>query len=316
MALAHPHARRSLIAGLAGAALNYGLRQGASQLGNNIGRSLRHYYNRASMPTARTPRRSLKRKRPAGSHSGRRYKKPRRFTRRTLGRYRGRRYTQKRIGRYRALNTNVTRNDFRTLRVTAHSGSLEIGRDTALIQNNFRYICHLDHWTTQWSREIEAYDEFKITNVQFVLTPRSVYQATSNGAQNVVNLGEIPYMAVRVVNPNAPASVTLTSGEVRVTPGFRFLPFTSKKRFVVNVKPGLKLESSVLNEAGSPTEIERHISMPWMKIDAATKALDLAAIEIRKPLFESANGQIFKWDIRVYATLQLRGNKDELIEPY
>lgn len=318
MALQVHNVRRSLLGALGAAAYDYGLRQGARELGNNLGSSLRHYYNRFNMPQSpRTPRRrGIKRKRTATSGRRRPFKRQRRYARRTLGKYRGRRYTQRSINRYRALNTNVTRNDYRTLRLCHHVGDIEIGRDTALVQNNYRYVCHLDHWTTQWSREIEAYDEFRFSNIQFVLTPRSVFPSTNQPQQNIVSVGDIPYMACRIVNPNAPIDSNQTAQEIRATPGFRFLDFTKKRRYIFNVSPGVKVATKVINESGSEVTIDRHMKAPWMMTNNITKALDLAAIEIRKPTFEGTGGQLFKWDIKVYATLHLRGNNDELIEPY
>lgn len=314
-----PHARRSLLAAVGSYALNYGLRQGARFIGNRVGTGLRQQYNNFGMGTvndhAARVRRGLKRKRftkPSSKFS----KKARRYTRRPTGRFRGRRYTQRRVNRYRGLNTNVTRNDYRILRVSKSVGTLDIGRDASLLQNNFRFPVHLDHWTTQWSREIEAYDEFKLKDVQFVLIPRTVAHATAEPASNVVKTGQIPYIAARVVNPNEVAITSLTPAEIRATPGFRFLPFWSKRRMVMNAAPGIRIESAVHNETGLVAPVDRHRPMPWMRIDANTKALDLAAIELVKPEFESSNGQIWKFDIYVYATIMLRGNKEELIEPY
>lgn len=213
----------------------------------------------------------------------------------------------------------MTKNDYRTLRVVKEVGFFDVGQDTTLVNNNARFVCSLDHWTTEWSREIEAYEEFKISNIQFVIQPRTMALDT-NATANHVYLGEIPYLAARVVNPNSPVSSQLLADDVRHTPGFRFLPFNTKKRFVINATPGLKVRSTVIDDtssaSGNSVLVDRHIRMPWLKIDSVTKALDLAAIEIRKPRFDNATGQAFKFDVRCYATLRLRGNKDELVPPY
>ena len=217
------------------------------------------------------------------------------------------------IRKFAPLNTNVTRNDYRTLRVQNYCGEIIAGADDTLTVNNFRFPLSLGYWTSAWMREINAYNEFRFSNVQFVLTPRTIYpsQATTG---NTCDANEIPYLAVRHINANSATQDFLSSEEVRRTPGYRFLKLTSRRRFIINAKPSIRVSEEVINQQGGITEVIKHRPMPWTEITPATTSLNVAAIEIRKGTFNTG-GQRFHWDVSVYATLHLRGNKEELIQP-
>lgn len=239
---------------------------------------------------------------------------------RVVGRYRGgQRYTTRKASLYKPLNTNVRRNDYRTLRVSKTVGEIEVGNDTSLVENNFRYVCHLDHWTTDWSREINAYDEFKLTNIQFVIEPRFTSSNTGINKTLQVPQGELPYLAVRQVLPANLKDAFYTADEVRRTPGFRFCKIGQKGRIIVNCKPTLR-EVMTFEVGGTQSNLGmKSKAMPYVKTTSTTKAMDVAAIEIRKPVFESGSTspeRVWKYDVKCYATIRLRGNQDELIQPY
>lgn len=265
-------------------------------------------YKRATMPAKRSKGRVSSRRMSKRRFSGRRSSK--RFGKAGVGRRRGLRFTS-RGAKNKALNTNVARNDVRSLRLVKNLGDIELNEGT-LTQNNFRYVCQLAHWTTSWTRVIEAYEEFKFKDVQFVLVPRTIKASDMN---ITVKANEIPYLAVRQVEPISGAILLLAPDKVRRTPGFRFLPLGTKKRIVHNVKPSIVTQINVTTPSVG-TAIDSHMAMPWLKVDTETKLLDFAAIEIRKPEIETLNGKSIRFDVMVYATLMLRGNNEELITPY
>lgn len=130
-----------------------------------------------------------------------------------------------------------------------------------------------------------------------------------------VKHGEIPYIAVREVNPTNFLYNHLRPEEVRETPGYRFVPFTRKKRTIINCQPQLKTERDCFNEVGtSGVKINSHLKAPWMEITPSTKSLALTGIEVRRPEMETNSTMVYYYDVMVYATLHLRGNKDELIK--
>lgn len=209
------------------------------------------------------------------------------------------------------LYTNLATNDFRKIRVTHDFGKFLV-TEGAPSTNNNRYNINLDHWTTEWSREIEAYEEFKLANIQIVLEPASI----GTGASRFETRSqEIPYLAAREVLPLNFVTFNLPANEVRETPGFKFVPLLKKSRTIFNITPQITLDSDVNSELG-PVKIERHQKMPWMRIDSVSKALDLAALEIRRPGLEIGQGNQLAYNVRAYVTIMLRGNKSELIDPY
>ena len=255
-------------------------------------------------------RRSYRRK-GRSMRRGRRGRKPR-YAKKVLGSRRGRRYTSRAGKAGKRLITNMSRNDVRTLRVVQQVGGISVAEGTP-VANNQRFICHLDHWTTRWARVIEAYEEFKFKDVQFVITPRSII----NGAASVrTERNEIPYLAVRTVNPIAPSDLNIAAEKIRATPGYRFLPITAKRRYVHNVSPGLEIDQHVFRDTGTTTQVNSHRTAPWLKIETNTKALDLCAIEVRRPGLDIIAGHKIEFDVTLYATLCLRGNNDELVDPY
>lgn len=229
----------------------------------------------------------------------------------TLRRRRGRRYIGKKANISKRLITNFTRNDYRTLRVSHRIGDILLTEGTPLA-NNSRWVNHLDHWTTEWGREIEAYEEFRFKDVQFVIEPRSVI----TGASRIeMAAGELPYLGVHEVVGGAPALNNIEKSKMANTPGYRFIPVQTKRRHVFNVTPQVVVQDSVL-DVSTLLPIPRVKRAGWMKINTDTKTLDQGIIEIRRPALVTGVGNQLAYDIYVYATIMLRGNKEELVDPY
>lgn len=229
----------------------------------------------------------------------------------TLRRRRGRRYMGKKANIGRRLNTNFTRNDYRTVRVSKRIGDILVAEGIPLA-NNSRWVNHLDHWTTEWAREIESYEEFRFKDVQFVIEPRSVV----TGATRIeMQAGELPYLAAHEVTAGAAALNNVDKQLMQNTPGYRFIPVQTKRRHVINVTPQIVVNDSLTDGAGS-LSVQRIRRAGWMKVTTDTKTLDQGVVEIRRPALATGAGNQIAFDVYVYATLMLRGNKDELVAPY
>lgn len=209
------------------------------------------------------------------------------------------------------LDNNFARNDSKSIRCMKHIGQIIVA-EGAQASNNTRFVCHLDHWTTDWASIIENYKEFRFSKVQFVIEPRNV----GTGAQEfTVAAQNIPYLAVRTVVPAETTETPLSLDKVRSTPGYRFVPIMRKKRTVVNAAPVVaRLDTMV--QPGSNATIQYTTKMPWMEITTDTKAYDFAAIEIVDPELQVQSGDYLSYDIKVYATVHLRGNTAGIVSPY
>lgn len=300
---------RSAAATIAAAAGNAAVRHLARNIGHSIGSRLRGFRDRVSMPAQRTPRRRIGRR----TRTIFRSRRPRARRSAPAGKYRrGRRYTGRRTRQFKKLNTNVSINDFAKIRAVTNLGSVILTEGSPL-SNNDRFAVSLSSWATQWARKIDAYEQFKITNVQFVINPRSVV----TGASRIeVAGGEIPYLCIREVNTVGPKLLIVTADEIRSTPGYRFIPLQKKRRTVINVTPSLYQVDTYVNHLSLNTTYGHNKSMPWMNIDTQSKELQLGGIEIYRPKLNIGQGNQLAWDVSVYCTILLRGNKEELIEPY
>lgn len=223
---------------------------------------------------------------------------------------RGRRYTgPRRRHTYARLDTNFTRNDYRTLRgVYSYFTGLEV-REGALLQNNFVYQLNpslFDQFTTNQSR----FREFKLTNVQFVLEPRSII----TGDQRIrVSQGDIPYLAVRTVNASDASPTNVDRDDVRRTPGYTYVPLARKRRTIINHSPSITLVTEVA-QVGADVSTSRQWGMPWLPCRTAG-SLNLGSLEIRVPQLDVQNGDIIQWDVRMYATLRFRGAIEDVVDP-
>lgn len=187
-------------------------------------------------------------------------------------------------------------------------------REGAVLTNTQRFEIRLSSWTTEWAAEIDRYTQWKFANIQFVIEPRSV----ATGASNIrVATNEIPYLVVRSVVPSQPAVFTRSIQKLRQTPGCRYIPLLRKARVVHNINPTYNQVDTIDHPNGSTSMTTlRSSRMPWMEIDSALSDVPFGAIEITKPTLDSINGDGLNYDIRVYASIYLRGNKDELAAPY
>lgn len=242
-----------------------------------------------------------------------------RFSKKVLGKRRGTRYTGARKNMGKKLNINFTRNDVRSLRVQKLiSGTLAI-QEGSLLFNNTRYTLALSHWVSEWDDEISRYTEYRFTDCQFVLRPRNI--STSSMTVQVTT-GHVPYFALRTVNPIGPLVQLISQQKMQQTPGVRYIPLLRKARTIQNVIPSYTQRITALDGGGNPTvALTQHKAMPWITIGSTANLIEFAAIEITRPEVQvlrdgSNTARSLDYDVEVYATLHLRGNKDQLIAPY
>lgn len=281
----------------------------------------RYLYDRAfAMPAistttpGRTPRRFIRTYNMAGRKVFRRYRpkyRRRRFAKKKVGFRRGRRYRGYTKKVSRPLGTNFGINDYKSIRVVHMVRSFSV-QEGAVLQNNFRADLKLDHWVTQWNRIITGYQEFKFSNVQFVIQPRNPSYSDANLK---ITSGQTPYLALRTVVPTSGETLLVDQDELRQTPGVRYIPLLKRSRTVHNVQPSMQQITNMLQPGTNPT-VEFYKKMPWVNRDTATTASLFGAIEVTIPQMDVLDGKVLDYDMYVYATIHLRGNTGEIIPPY
>lgn len=300
-----------------GSLLSEGVRQSYNRGLESVRSGLKEFgkAGNSSVVPASVARKMSYRRRRYGRRRSRYGKKRYGFKRSLVGKRRGTRY----VGKYRKkgskLDINFNKNDYETLRVVAKVGDLQVD-DVASLTNNTRYVCHLDHWTTEWASVIEEFAEFKFKNIQFVLEPQ--FRVRGATFLTTVN-GDPPYLGLRTVNTAGTVDTNITSQQLRQTPGVRMIPILREKRTVHNVAAAVNRVDSMKNDGTSSAYLD-HVRMPWVEVNASTKAYDYGAIEIRKPQVDAANSSdnlVYKYNVMCYATIMLRGRKGgEIIAPY
>lgn len=231
---------------------------------------------------------------------------------RRVGKVRSRRYTtSKRFARRNPpLRVNFGTNDYRKLRVVKSLGQILV-TEVVPSDNVTRFHCHMSQFYDDWQTIIDQFEEFKLSNIQFVVSPRSVGVGASRFQ---VATGEIPYLAVREIPSVFLKPALMDATEVRQTPGFKYIPLMKKSRTVIGVKPQLRLVEEVQTD-GTNIGLNRYKPLPWMNNAVDTRNLDVASIDIRNPYFDVGQGNQLAFDVHVYATLHLRGNTSQLISP-
>lgn len=223
---------------------------------------------------------------------------------------RGRRYTGRKYGRYRPLRTSMSVNDFRKFRCVAeYASDLNVTENTSAV-NNYSFDVTPDLFP-QYETHRKRFREFRLSNVQFVLEPRSVI--TGGQDIRVKNL-EIPYLAARTVNPTAPSPTAVDAADIRRTPGYTFIPLARKKRTIINGRPQVILLST-MSVPGANKIITRHKAMPWLNTGSVESDLSYCRLEVRVPGLDAQNGDELKWAVRCYADLHFRGNLEDLVAP-
>jgi len=233
-------------------------------------------YKRFTRSTSSVPTTALAMRRKRIPRRRTTYRRKRKFTGRKSKR-RGTRYTG--WGkRGKKLNANFSRNDRRSLRVCEKVGSFTVS-DAILATNNFRYNCSLDEFLPQFIREVDSYEQFRLTNIQFVLVPRNFITGNSTA---VVDVNQIPFIALRTVHSDTTVDPIINFDELRNTPGVRYIKLQKKSRTVINT---------------------------------FSKAHHFASVEFSIPKLLAGSDE-FHFDVNAYATISLRGNKVELVPPY
>lgn len=237
-----------------------------------------------------------KRRRPAVRSKGRKgrtYKK------------RGTRFRQRGVATRRKLNTNFARNDYRTLRCVAEFPGQVVVNQQADTENTVNFAISPTLFP-QFETNKGRFSEFKLTNVQFVIEPRSVL----TGGQAIrVKHNEIPYLATRFIASADDAPTLVDMGDIRRTPGYTFVPLGKKSRTIVNVRPTM-VERTTIEQPGQDLKLYHSRSVPYMSTDSTALQGTFA---VTHPSLDEQNGDELRYDVRCYATLHLRGNLEDIV---
>lgn len=239
---------------------------------------------------------------------GRRYNRPRK-----VGRRRGRRFTGGGARAGRPLNTNFARNDYRTVRVCQRIG--EIRSSVGQPFNTYTFGVDYDTLMEQWPALRNTYRQYYVKNLSLVLEPRTI----AKGATNIRITGkEIPYVVIRTLNPTTTTGTGSVNVELlRQTPGCRYIPMMGRKRTIHNIKPSTRIQRTFAVE---PTDVNsyKYERLPWLNTTAAGRTIQFAAVSYTTPdLANAGTTPDFEmwWDVVAYATVTMRGNFVEVLDP-
>lgn len=219
----------------------------------------------------------------------------------------GNRYNKR--GSRRSLNTDFSRNDRDSVRTRLLAKSFQVD-STASVTNNIEIVVSGNDVAAAFPTPFAQYDEFKLSNIQVVIQPRTFGDNRNN---YTITPGELPYLLVREGNPSETFVSSISYNKALVTPGYRYVPVFRKSRSVFNLKPGGQFVRS-MREAGSNVSVVQNCSVGWLRTDTLGTQFDQCKMEIVTPKF-LLGSDILLFDVIVYASCQFRGNTSELIKP-
>lgn len=278
------------------------------QLGQSISRGTRVVYrgvkrvlDSSADGNGRMPPRKRRR---VGPKRRRAYGKRRGPSRRRSGlrrRGKGWRSRGQRGVKNRGLNTNMSRNDFDSVRDISRNSETFLFDDTGPAV--YRRTSKLEDFALAISKSAD-YNQYKMTNVQVVLTPKfplGIYQ----GHKGVQGDGEM-YGAIypRSRNDN-PAAVPLWQ-TVKKTPGVRLFKLDSTRRIILNLVPFIT--EVITTEQGITIDKQRNLG--WSDvIQGIPDNLELCPYSVFIPQAAIGSNKV-EWRLDTYATFIFRGNKD------
>lgn len=246
---------------------------------------------------------------------GTRYRK--RFRKRggKVGRWRGRRYIGTRKP-WRKLKTNFAVNDYRTVVVSRQLGTFQVDRGTTGGSNAIFKCNYDDLMQEDWSDLTEKYEQFYVKDITFVIEPKTI--STSNITIRVDN-NNIPYLVARPTDPNDVQPSVTDISKLRMTSA-KYIPIMKKRRTRINVTPVVTIQSTFSDAAGGSSveyKAERYRRLPWLNTTTDGRSINFAQINITRPQLDTTeplpDGFQLSWGVSVYATVKMRGNKNNII---
>lgn len=304
-------AAAALGAQLANRVINSGLNRAADYVSSTTGEafnSARSYFSQgrkrrvsgSAMPSSKR-RRVIRRRR---FRARRRMRRRSNYKRVKTPVWTGARYNKRAIRH--SLNTNFKRNDYDSVRVMAIVGSFVV--DGTFATNNLTFVVNGGHVQANFPDQFNKYEEFRLTNIQYVVQPRTV--GKNQSTFNMIP-GHIPYLLVREGDPADTGATSVLFSDALITPGYRYVPLMSNKRTVFNVTPGMTVLENVA-EFGAPTPLARRKAIGWLKTTADSIGFDQAQLEIVKPAF-SIGSDTLDYDVYCYLTCHFRGNHVDIV---
>lgn len=251
----------------------------------------------------------------------RRYRTSRRYGKKKRAGRNGRRFAgknrmAKKISLGRRLNTRISAKDTLRVRGRADLTSFTV---RAMPQEilGANWPLQASYFETFLDNK-DRYEEFKITNVQYVLSPKNPAAWNQNPNVSVANACQ-PFIFLRP-RESLDRTVALPGGydtdDLLRTPGMQKISIGIKRDAVVNHTPLVQVQTQYKAGLDDTTvkEIIAHRKMPWMdcQSDAATQ---FCPVQWFVPYLRLGDTTEIHFTLAVYATFMFRGRKTPEIVP-
>lgn len=203
------------------------------------------------------------------------------------------------------LNNNFSRNDYDSIRDAQFKTSFNLSQ---LTNTTTTQTIRVGDFPLAANKLLD-YNEYKVTQVQWVIIPKYVNTSTFG------SFSDDPYLLFRNKVHVLSSGAALTYGDARRTPGFIKIPISKTSRTVINTVPYYEEETT--STAGTL------VSKPLRKLgwihNPDTSAYNpanhpiLCPMEMIGPLLNSSFDCGYK--IEVYATVLFRGYRDPDVVP-
>lgn len=274
-----------------------------------LGRFGRYAYNSAMAPISRARRRRVMY--PVRRRRFRKIRRVRSGMRRSRRKVRnGLNFVDKKFRRNRminpVLNTRMARNDYDSIRVCFRKTNFSL---TNISETNYRLDFKIGESPLALSK-LTDYDEYKITNVQWVFEPRYVTSQNFGG----VAYGSLPFVLVKNRAHNTIPLGSSTYDDARRSPGWRWIPIRKLTPTVINSTPFYEPEE--ISDAGTniTTVLKKlnWIHNPDTVYNPANHP-SVCPIDIIGPQLAAVDA--VNWTVSCYATIIFRGFRSTLITP-
>lgn len=206
------------------------------------------------------------------------------------------------------LNTNMSRNDYDSIRVVRDVPAASRPRLSAAGVYYVNELISIDDFPFAASKGAD-YQQYKMTNVQVVLTPRFSKGAFDNHKGLAAANADF-YGAIWPRSHNDVPVGTPTWNTIKQTPGVRLFKLDSGKRVVLNLAPYVDLETP----SNQGRTLGRRIPLGWSDYlqGGLTPNFKLCpwGVYIPQAAPQGDGAPVIDWNMEIYATFIFRGNTD------
>lgn len=209
----------------------------------------------------------------------------------------------------RRLNTRMARNDYDSTREIANKGFL-VPTTSGVVTGSINVAVY--EYPLALTKLFD-YDEYKLSNIQMVLTPLSL----SNGSTPlyIADAGEPYIYIIPKIHPESWSS-TPTLNTIKSTPGVMRFHMLTKGPIVVNLKARVPVERTVVaSTAGSTYDIQEPSKLlTWVHNPqtvgpiSAVNYPNYGTVQIYLPQLAAGSFEP-KWRVDYYSTINFRGNR-------